>query len=108
MKKCSNCLIEKSYSEFNTDNKKYGDGFQGYCRSCTRAYYKAYNTRRKAEKQTVWVDSKTCRDCGLKKPISQFGVKNNNPDKHNIYCKPCNRERTYASIRKNKHAKSVR
>lgn len=101
MKKCSMCLIQKQVTEFNTSNSKYSDGFQHYCKDCGKAYYKAYNDSRKAAKQTVILDSKTCRKCGLKKPISQFGVKNNLPDKHNIYCKPCNREMTYASIRRN-------
>ena len=97
------CFVEKQITEFNTSNLKYSNGFQNYCRDCGKTYYKAYNASRKAKQQSVWVDSKTCRKCGLKKPISQFGVKNNLPDKHNIYCKDCNREMSYASIRKRKN-----
>lgn len=96
------CLIKKPVTEYNT-NKSAADGFHNYCRACTSLYYKGYNASRKAAKQSVWVDSKVCRQCGLKKPISQFGLKSNNLDKHNIYCKPCNRERTYESMRR--HAK---
>lgn len=101
MKKCSSCLTQKPYTEFNVTNIKYGDGFQNYCKDCGKAYYKAYNASRKAAKQSVVLDSKECRQCGLKKPISQFGLKSNVPDKHNIYCKDCNRQMSYASRRKN-------
>lgn len=101
MKKCSHCLTQKPFTEFNTSNAKSSGGFQNYCKDCGKAYYKAYNASRKAAKQSVVLDSKTCRQCGLKKPISQFGVKRNLPDKHNIYCKDCNREMSYASRRKN-------
>jgi hypothetical protein len=96
MKKCSLCLIEKPVTEYNS-SKIGKDGFYNYCKTCSKAYYKAYNASRKAAKQSVYLDSKVCRDCGLKKPISQFGVKNNLPDKHNIYCKPCNKSRSYIS-----------
>lgn len=100
MKKCSSCLINKTYTEFNTS--KIGDGFHNYCKACANAYYKAYNEARKAQEQSVWVNSKVCRKCALKKPISQFGLKSNLPDKHNIYCKPCNRELSYAAARRMK------
>jgi hypothetical protein len=93
MKRCSNCRLEKSFTEFNI--AKNGDGFHNYCKLCAGAYYKAYNEARKAAEQSVWVDSKVCRKCGLKKPISQFGLKSNLPDKHNIYCKPCHKKNTY-------------
>ncbi len=99
MKRCSMCLITKAVTEFNVNNVA-SDGFYNYCRPCSSSYYKGYNASRRAAEQTVWVDSKVCRECGLKKPISQFGLKSNNLDKHNIYCKPCNRERSYASMRR--------
>ena len=102
MKRCSMCLIRKPVTDFNTNNVA-SDGFYNYCRPCSSGYYKGYNASRKAAEQQVWVDSKVCRKCGLKKPISQFGLKSNNLDKHNIYCKPCNKEMTYASIRRNKN-----
>lgn len=95
MKRCSRCYLEKPITEFNV--AKNGDGFHNYCKPCAGAYYKAYNEARKAAEQSEWVDSKVCRRCGLKKPISQFGLKSNLPDKHNIYCKPCNKILSYAS-----------
>jgi hypothetical protein len=101
MKRCSNCLIEKPVTEFNI-SKAGKDGFYNYCKPCAHTYYKAYNASRKDAEQSVWVDSKVCRECGLKKPISQFGLKSNLPDKHNIYCRPCNRAKSYASRNKAK------
>jgi RNase P subunit RPR2 len=101
MKRCSNCLLEKQVTEFNI-SKQGTDGFHNYCKACASAYYKAYNASRKDAEQSVWLDSKTCRKCGATKPISQFGLKSNLPDKHNIYCKPCNRELSYRSLKRMK------
>ena len=102
MKKCSNCFQEKLFSEFN-NNKNTKDGLQPYCRPCHSAYYKAYNASMKDAQPRLVVQSKVCRDCGLEKPISQFGKRAVSPDKHNIYCKPCWRQRSYASQRKAKN-----
>jgi hypothetical protein len=99
MKKCSYCKLIKPVTEFNTSTTQTG-GFQALCKECAKAYYKAYNVARKAAKQSVDLQSKVCRDCGLEKPISQFGVKSNVPDKHNIYCKPCWRTRSLVAVRK--------
>jgi protein-arginine kinase activator protein McsA len=104
MKKCSYCKTNKAVTEFNTSRTQAG-GFQALCRDCAKAYYKAYNASRKAAKQSVDLQSKVCRDCGLEKPISQFGKKSNLPDKHNIYCKPCWRHRCLIAVRKH-NAKS--
>lgn len=104
MKKCSMCFTIKPVTQFNI-NAKNKDGFHNYCKACASSYYKGYNASRTASNQSVWVDSKVCRHCHLKKPISQFGLKNNNPDKHNIYCKPCNREMSYASVRRTRNGK---
>lgn len=100
MKKCAMCFIEKEPIEYNVSNRKYGDGRSSYCKSCQSAYYKAYNAARKAAHATVEVQAKLCRDCGLEKPISQFGKREVSADKHNIYCKPCWRARSYDAARK--------
>jgi hypothetical protein len=60
----------------------------------------------KASKATVVPKPKTCPDCGLEKPISQFGLRSVSPDKHSTYCKPCWRTRSYAAAKKRKHAKN--
>jgi hypothetical protein len=99
MKKCSGCKVEKAVTEFNLD-KQSKDGFQAYCKACHKAHHKAYREAIKAEKATVYVTSKVCLDCGLEKPRSQFGVKNNVKDKLNSYCKPCWRQRSVIALRK--------
>lgn len=99
MKKCASCFQEKQFTEFNTNNNVAG-GLQPYCKPCHSAYYKAYNAAMKQAQPRTVPQSKVCRDCGLEKPISQFGKRSVSPDKHNIYCKPCWRQLSYGYQRK--------
>jgi hypothetical protein len=99
VKICTVCVESKSYSEFHKNNKA-ADGYSFRCRTCTSAYYKGYNASRKAAVARVEVKSKVCRECGLEKPISQFGKKSTSLDKYNIYCKPCWRIRCAKAMRK--------
>lgn len=101
MKTCSKCKQEKPVTDFNV-SKRSKDGFQVYCKSCYTTYYKAYNASRKDAKAQDVSKSKVCRDCGLEKPISQFGTRSVSLDKKNIYCAPCWKARVYNSIRKMK------
>jgi Zn finger protein HypA/HybF involved in hydrogenase expression len=103
VKKCARCYQDKSYTEFNIDNKNNGDGFQGYCKDCQSAYYKAYNASRTEANAKSHPQSKTCLDCHLDKPISQYGKRAISLDKHNSYCKPCWRQRTRIATRKMKN-----
>jgi len=105
MKKCAMCFVEKPIIDYSVSNRKYGDGRSSYCKPCQSAYYKAYNASMKAAHKKYDRMSKTCRDCGHDKPISQFGKRSISPDKHNIYCKPCWRRRVDISTRKAKNAK---
>jgi hypothetical protein len=100
VKICTVCVKSKNFSEFHK-TKRSVDGYAYRCKTCVSAYYKGYNASRKAADAQVVVMSKVCRECGLEKPISQFGKKNNSLDKHNIYCKPCWRKRCYESMRRN-------
>jgi hypothetical protein len=100
MKNCSVCKQEKPFAEFNKSAKTV-DGYTYRCKPCQSVYYKGYNASRKAAKQQVEVQSKVCRECGLEKPMSQFGIKATSLDKHNIYCKPCWRIRCYESMKRN-------
>lgn len=102
MKKCSKCEHIKDSSEFNKSNKNHKDGLFPHCKACQSTYYKAYNAARKAAGPRVTYQYKICRDCGLERPISQFGKKSTSLDKHNIYCKPCWRKRSLAAIRRMK------
>lgn len=103
VKKCSRCFQEKSYTEFNVDNKTHGDGFQGYCKECQSTYYKAYNSARTEANAISYPQSKVCLDCSLDKPISQYGKRSISLDKHNSYCKPCWRARVKKATRKMKN-----
>lgn len=99
MKQCSTCKEHKALDQYSK-NIKAPDKLSHKCKACQSAYYKAYNASRKVAQPRVEVNSKVCRECGLEKPISQFGIKATSLDKHNIYCKPCWRVRTYAAIRR--------
>lgn len=99
MKKCSSCKNEKMLSEFN-ELAHTKDGKQAMCKACYKVYLKAWADRRKDAKAQLVVDAKVCLDCGLKKPISQFGKKSVSLDKHNEYCKPCWKQRNLVAQRK--------
>lgn len=86
MKKCSSCFQEKQLIEFNNSTQ---NGNQSMCRPCQSAYYKAWRAHRIAEPASQVSTSKTCFDCGLEKPIGQFGKRSTNKDKKNDYCKEC-------------------
>jgi hypothetical protein len=45
MKKCTNCCIEKPFSEFY----KRGDGYKSHCKVCVRKYYESYYEKNKKE-----------------------------------------------------------
>jgi RNase P subunit RPR2 len=107
MKKCAMCFVDKEVTEFNVSNRKYGDGRSSYCKPCQSAYYKAYNAARTAAHKKYDRKSKVCRDCGLEKPISQFGKRQLSPDKHNIYCKPCWRDRCKIASRKHNRGQKI-
>ena len=100
MKICTVCKEQKPLNEFHKD-KRTPTGVGYRCKPCQSAYYRGYNASRKTADARVEVKSKVCRECGLEKPISQFGIKSTSLDKHNIYCKPCWRIRCYESMRRN-------
>ena len=107
MKKCAMCFTEKEILQFNLNNRKYGDGRSSYCKECQSTYYKTYNASMKAAQPKYDRQSKKCKDCGLEKPISQFGKRSISPDKHNIYCKSCWRLRVHAATRRMIDAKKI-
>lgn len=89
MKRCNKCEQIKAVTEFSISRKVYGDGFQSQCKSCQKAYYKAYKALKSNAEATKHPQSKVCLECHLEKPISQFGKKSASLDKHNNYCIPC-------------------
>ena len=99
MKKCSGCFIDKPVTEYYL-NKKNKDGFQAMCKPCYKGYLKTWHDSRKEEPAKVIPEFKTCRDCGLKRPIGAFGKRSSTADKKNIYCKQCWKIRCKKAMRK--------
>jgi hypothetical protein len=79
MKICSKCKQNKPFSEFS----KKKDGYQGYCKSCVKIYYKGYynspkekerirknNAALRKRKQDLIKTAKSvpCKDCGQTYP----------------------------------------
>lgn len=103
MKYCSKCDQTKEQADFS-NSVLYRK--QNWCKQCYSDYYKAYNEVLRYAEAKVYVDSKVCLDCKLKKPRSQFGHRANSPDKLNSYCKPCWRTRTAEAKRRMKARRS--
>jgi hypothetical protein len=99
MKSCTACKELKPFSEYH-NLKRAKDGLAYYCKSCVKAQFKKYHDAIKIAEPAFIPTAKTCLDCKLEKPISQFGKKSSALDKHQKYCKPCWRVRTYKAIRK--------
>lgn len=88
MKQCSKCKTEKLFSEFNA-MKKSPDGLQYVCRACQSKYVSKWQQERKAENASEFPTKKLCPDCGLEKPVSQFGKRSLAKDKLMHVCLPC-------------------
>ena len=88
MKYCAMCNIQKPYEQFNRASRKYGDGYNSYCRSCASHYY--FNKKRtEVIRSHIQRDSKVCINCNKEKDITEFGKKIANRDGRNDYCKIC-------------------
>jgi superfamily II helicase len=88
MKKCSMCFQEKPILDFyNNSSKK--DGKQTFCKDCYKSYYKNWVEVRKESPQTEFPQSKTCTECHVERPISQFGKRSAAKDKKMSVCKDC-------------------
>jgi len=87
MKYCAMCNIEKPYNQFNKANRKYGDGYNSYCRACASHYY--FSRKALLQKRQVFIEHKECRFCGIDYNISEFGKMKTTDDGYNDYCKIC-------------------
>ena len=81
------CNIEKPYEQFNRASRKYGDGYNSYCRSCASHYY--FSRKAISEKIQVPVEKKKCLTCNKIKKISGFGKLKTNDDGYNDHCSIC-------------------
>lgn len=81
------CNIKKPYEQFNRASRKYGDGYNSYCRSCASHYY--FSRKALLQKGQVFIEHKECRFCGIDYNISEFGKMKTTDDGYNDYCKIC-------------------
>jgi adenine-specific DNA methylase len=96
MKFCGICNEDKPYEDFNKANRKYGDGYNSYCRKCQSLYYFARKELR--QKNQVYLESKECSTCKNIKPISEFGKLSTSDDGYNDHCSKCWRRRILKAL----------
>jgi hypothetical protein len=87
-KKCPRCEQIKDFSMFYK-SKRLKQGVQSYCKQCHTELDNLARQRRIDHGPTIIRDSKICKICNNKKPISQFGLRTNSADGKLSYCKPC-------------------
>lgn len=105
MKKCSACFMEKPITEFYVANHTIS-GRQSMCIPCYKAYFKQWREQRKEAKAIENPQSKVCQDCGLEKPVSQFGKRSTSKDKLMYVCKPCWRIQTRNALKRHYRKKA--
>lgn len=102
-KVCARCNSEKPFSEYNVD-KSVGDGRNNRCRECLRIQRAGrkrrkdpgYLSRAEIAASVAATGLKKCTDCGLQKPLNEFGVISASKTGKNGRCKPCNVARVLA------------
>ena len=92
------CFQEKQLSEFHESSNSRGKQYT--CKSCTKSYFDNWRKTRIEASQTEFPQSKTCKECHVEKPISQFGKRSSNKDKKNDYCIQCWRIKTQKALKK--------
>jgi hypothetical protein len=97
MKKCTQCFLEKPLSDYYNLNNT-ADGKQSMCISCYKVYFKRWRETRKGMTQSEFPTSKVCAQCGVEKPVSQFGKRSVSKDKLMYDCKPCWRKKTQKAL----------
>lgn len=87
------CFQEKPMTEYyNSSSQK--DGKQNHCKACYKIYFTNWRSMRQEAPQTEFPQSKVCQDCGIERPISQFGKRSASKDKKMHVCKDCWRIQT--------------
>jgi hypothetical protein len=105
-KVCSTCHVEKSTEYFYKDeNSK--DGFQYYCKECAGISQRARQKNNKAREIITIPEFKTCPNCCLEKPGSDFRKYNGNKDGLQGHCKECNTKANKSLHEKNKARENI-
>ena len=90
LKSCRTCRKAKPESEFYKNAAKY-DGLSSYCKPCTDARVKA-NRKRVLQSLATRTDApttKTCKKCGVEKPVVDFHKDTTQLDGMRSACKAC-------------------
>lgn len=87
-KTCSKCGKTKPLWAFSRDSRQ-KDGLRSTCKECDADAQR--ESRRKID--YINIEYKQCSDCGIVKPIDDFGIDKTKKDKHRSYCLSCMRER---------------
>jgi hypothetical protein len=92
---CKDCCVEKSIDEFYVNGGKRRPGrHSSYCKVCQRVRSKTWFENHEV---LPVLETRTCRDCGIEKPIAEFYPQSK--VYRSWYCKPCHRTRYEDSSR---------
>jgi hypothetical protein len=88
IKRCNKCDNHLPVTSFYKHKSRLG-GYQSYCKDCHKTTNGNNRNKRIAQGIDNSVESKVCKSCSSKKPISQFGIKRDEVDGYNSNCKTC-------------------
>lgn len=105
-KRCPRCETVLPLTVFHR-NARMKDGLQTYCKECSKAHKREYETRhadviaaKRAERQLRGSGrtegEKTCTRCGESKPLIQFYIHRGTRDGRATHCAECQRARSRA------------
>ena len=100
-KKCSKCLKNKPYTQFNKDKTK-KDGYHSTCKECEKNIKKMYKDRKLKEITEANLHEKECFNCNKIQPISEFTIHLYTKDGYCKNCKTCSRNQINSKRKINK------
>lgn len=93
MKKCSRCSEIKQLSDFYK-SKNTKDGYLGYCKVCDSLMRQHYYKSLRLKPRSVPFE-KSCKNCNITKPSSEFYASNFTKDGLSYICGACERQSKY-------------
>jgi len=102
-KTCLTCKISKPLTKFNK-NRTQSDSLNSYCKECVRIHDKQRYERYKQQNANIVLDpnkTKTCADCKVIKPLTEFTKNRARSDSLQSYCKKCANKKNYKYALKN-------